>query len=113
MKKMQRSELSLTIKLKKEMNRSALDCHVNYLQNKPQKAIFVPPPPSPEKRYFKFWIVKSLCLENNKYILRAVIKIGAEKMYISSIIVYKNPDGLLCLHENSNSIFPIESNVDK
>ena len=36
------------------MNRSALDCHVNYLQNKPQKAIFVPPPPSPEKRYFKF-----------------------------------------------------------
>ena len=41
---MQRSELSLTIKLKKEMNRSALDCHVNYLQNKPQKAIFVPPP---------------------------------------------------------------------
>lgn len=45
MKKMQRSELSLTIKLKKEMNRSALDCHVNYLQNKPQKAVFVPPPP--------------------------------------------------------------------
>lgn len=87
------------------MNRSALDCHVNYSQNKPQKAIFVPP----RKRYFKFWIVKSLCLENNKYILRAVIKIGAEKMYISSIIVYKNPDGLLCLHENSNSTFQLRA----
>ena len=54
MKKMQRSELSLTIKLKKEMNRSALDCHVNYLQNKPQKAIFVPPPPPPKKDISSF-----------------------------------------------------------
>ena len=50
---MQRSELSLTIKLKKEMNRSALDCHVNYLQNKPQKAIFVPPPPKKDISSFE------------------------------------------------------------